>query len=90
MHNILGICTMSLGPFSTIVLWNGLENRLEWNTSKRDIIGPQESVLIMKRCPISDIEVYKNTVVRKGKCVLLRELSLIQGCPFGEVPLYHS
>ena len=31
---------------------------------------------------------YTNTVLGEGKCVLFREASIIQGCPFREIPLY--
>ena len=31
---------------------------------------------------------YTSTVLGEGKCVLFREVSLIQGCPIREVSLY--
>ena len=65
-----------------------VETKIQWNLSNLDTIGPEKSVLIKRGVLISEVEMYANTVFGEGKCVLFREVSLIQGVLCREVPLY--
>ena len=69
---------------------NGIHTveHVQWNLSNPDTIGPDKSVLIREvSLASSEVEMYTSTVLGEGKCVLFRNVSLIRGVPFREVPL---
>ena len=63
-------------------------NTVQWNLSNPDTTGPEESVLIKEVSLFQRFEMYTRTVLGEGRCVLFREVSLIQGVHFREVSLY--
>ncbi len=61
---------------------------VQWNLSNTDTLGPRKCVLIRE---VSSFQGANNTYlyeVRIWSSGLIREVSLNQGCPLREVPLY--
>ncbi len=71
-----------------IGVWKCSKDRVQWNLSNTDTLGPIKCVLIRE---MSSFQGVNNTHLYEfgtWSSILIREVSLIQGCPLREVPLY--
>ena len=57
------------------------DKSIQWNPSNPDTNGPESG-------EVSGVEKYTNMVHGDKECVLPREASLFQRCPYRGVPLY--
>ena len=65
-----------------------IQNSIQWNLSKTDTIGTEESVLIREVSSFQKLKCMQERDLGQENVSCLERVSIFQRCPFREVPLY--